>query len=284
MNMDKMMLLSLIWLLLGSSVLLAKATLDPSEFWQDGYCVQKTAKTPAPGAVSIRAMVEGRWQDYNLVEFPQTFWDWNKARRKEYLDIFREMLEKGRDATRNPELSGPHNGIIATYGSARKDSRFKLNNAVKGMGFLPDEEKIDDLIALLEKNMDATLDIKLNLLDSLYISAEENFSADRLVSLELYSEPGYNTQTFINQMVNPACVTVWLDIPTYKIKQIVRLLHPLDPGLTEYERQCVRYVNLMHSFFHGEFPRDYIAAVYYSVEIYDSSPGRSDARGTKISN
>lgn len=282
--MDKMMLLSLIWLLLGSSVLLAKATLDPSEFWQDGYCVQKTAKTPAPGAVSIRAMVEGRWQDYNLVEFPQTFWDWNKARRKEYLDIFREMLEKGRDATRNPELSGPHNGIIATYGSARKDSRFKLNNAVKGMGFLPDEEKIDDLIALLEKNMDATLDIKLNLLDSLYISAEENFSADRLVSLELYSEPGYNTQTFINQMVNPACVTVWLDIPTYKIKQIVRLLHPLDPGLTEYERQCVRYVNLMHSFFHGEFPRDYIAAVYYSVEIYDSSPGRSDARGTKISN
>ncbi len=282
--MDKMMLLSLIWLLLGSSVLLAKATLDPSEFWQDGYCVQKTAKTPAQGAVSIRAMVEGRWQDYNLVEFPQTFWDWNKARRKEYLDIFREMLEKGRDATRNPELSGPHNGIIATYGSARKDSRFKLNNAVKGMGFLPDEEKIDDLIALLEKNMDATLDIKLNLLDSLYISAEENFSADRLVSLELYSEPGYNTQTFINQMVNPACVTVWLDIPTYKIKQIVRLLHPLDPGLTEYERQCVRYVNLMHSFFHGEFPRDYIAAVYYSVEIYDSSPGRSDARGTKISN
>lgn len=282
--MDKMMLLSLIWLLLGSSVLLAKATLDPSEFWQDGYCVQKTAKTPATGAVSIRAMVEGRWQDFNLVEFPQAFWDWNKARRKEYLDIFREMLEKGRDATRNPELSGPHNGIIATYGSARKDSRFKLNNAVKGMGFLPDEEKIDDLIALLEKNMDATLDIKLNLLDSLYISAEENFSADRLVSLELYSEPGYNTQTFINQMVNPACVTVWLDIPTYKIKQIVRLLHPLDPGLTEYERQCVRYVNLMHSFFHGEFPRDYIAAVYYSVEIYDSSPGRSDARGTKISN
>lgn len=282
--MDKMMLLSLIWLLLGSSVLLAKATLDPSEFWQDGYCVQKTAKTPAPGAVSIRAMVEGRWQDYNLVEFPQTFWDWNKARRKEYLDIFREMLEKGRDATRNPELSGPHNGIIATYGSARKDSRFKLNNAVKGMGFLPDEEKIDDLIALLEKNMDATLDVKLNLLDSLYVSAEENFSADRLVSLELYSEPGYNTQTFINQMVNPACVTVWLDIPTYKIKQIVRLLHPLDPGLTEYERQCVRYVNLMHSFFHGEFPRDYIAAVYYNVEIYDSSPGRSDARGTKISN
>jgi len=30
-------------------------------------------------------------------------------------------------------------------------------------------------------------------------------------------------------------------------------------------------------------PRDYIAVVYYNIEIYDSSPGRMDARGTKIS-
>ena len=91
------------------------------------------------------------------------------------------------------------------------------------------------------------------------------------------------TQTFINQMLDPACVTVWLDIPTYKIKQIARLLHPLDPNLTDYERNVVRYINLIHRFFHGEYPRDCIAVVYYNVEVYDSSPGTMEGRGTRIS-
>ncbi len=282
--MEKVIILILAWLFICLGLLQAKKTIDPEAFWTDGYCVQTTAKTPEAGAKVIRAKVEGKWQDFPLVEFPQAFWDWNRAQRKEYLDIFREMLEKGPEATRSPQLSGPHNGIIATYGASRKDSKFKLNNAVKGMGFLPPEDKIAAITALLEANMEETLDVKIDILDSLYTHAEENFSPDRLGSLELYSEPGYNTQTFINQMVDPACVTVWLDIPTYKIKQIVRLLHPDDPQLSVYEQQVVKYINLMHSFFHGEFPRDYIAAVYYNVEVYDSSPGRKDARGTKLSN
>ena len=84
-------------------------------------------------------------------------------------------------------------------------------------------------------------------------------------------------------MYNPACVTVYLDIPSFKIKQIARLLHPLDPNLNAYEKAVVRYVNLIHSFFHGDFPRDYIAVIYYNIEIYDNSPGLEDARGTKIS-
>ncbi|HRY84154.1 MAG TPA: hypothetical protein P5533_05930, partial [Candidatus Cloacimonadota bacterium] len=87
---------------------------------------------------------------------------------------------------------------------------------------------------------------------------------------------------FINQMTNPASVIVWMDIPTYKVKSIVRLLDPKDTKLTTYEKQCVDYVNLMHSYFHGEFPRDYIASVYFVTEIYDSSPGRKDARGLRI--
>jgi hypothetical protein len=282
--MDKAIILLIIAILISAGLLKADTVVDPESFWKDGYCVQTVAQTPAPGVKAIRAKVGGEWQEFNLVDFPQSFWDWNREKRKEYLDIFREMLEKGPAATRSPELSGPHNGIIATYGAARKDSRFKLNNAVKGMGFLPSESKIGQLIKLLQDNMEQPLDVKLNILDTLYTHAEDNFSSDRLASLELYSEPGYNTQTFINQMVDPACVTVWMDIPTYKIKQIARLLHPLDPNLTEYEKNVVRYINLIHSFFHGEFPQEYIAVIYYNVEIYDSSPGRMDARGTKISN
>lgn len=281
--MKKNVILLILAMLLLWTALPAEDNMNPEDFWKDGYCVQASAITPAPGATAIRALVEGSWQEFSLVPFPPAFWEWNKNRRKEYLEIFREMLEKGDQATRSPELAGPHNGIVATYGAARKDSKFRLNNAVKGMGFLPKAEKLAELIALLETNKDAPLGEKLDLLDSLYTHAEDNFAPDRLVSLELYSEPGYNTQTFINQMVNPACVTVWLDIPTYKVKQIACLLHPLDPNLSDYERQAVKYVNLMHSFFHGRFPRDYIGVIYFNTEIYDSSPGRKDARGTKIS-
>lgn len=281
--MEKLLLLLVLWLLISAGLLTAKAVDDPLNFWTDGYCIQKTATTPLAGAKTIRAEVDGLWQEYPLVEFPEAFWDWNRGKRLEYLDIFKEMMEKGSESTRSPELAGPHNGMVATYGAARKDSQFKLNNAVKGMGFLPGEDKIAELVKLLQDKKDAPMPEKLEILTGLYNSAEKNFAHDRLVSLELYSEPGNNTQTFINQMLNPACVTVWLDIPTFKIKQIARLLHPQDPKLTTYEKQVVQYVNLMHSFFHGQFPRDYIAVIYYNVEIYDSSPGKPIGKGTKIS-
>lgn len=280
--MEKIIIISFISLLLTLSVSLVMASVNPEDFWTDGYCVQKSAATPAPKAKTILAEIDGGWLELPLVDFPEAFWEWNRGRRTEYLDIFREMLEKGSEASRSPQLSGPHNGMVATYGAERKDSAFKLNNAVKGMGFCPKEDKIEEMIELLKGSMEASMGEKLNVLDSLYQNAEKIFAHDRLISLELYSEPGFATQTFINQMVNPACVTVFLDIPTFKVKQVVRLLHPDNPDLSEQERLMVQYVNLMHSYFHGDFPRDYIAAVYYSIEVYDSSPGRKDARGTKL--
>jgi hypothetical protein len=260
---------------------MADNTFNPEDFWQNGYCVQSSAETPAAHSKSIRARVDGEWDTLPLVDFPPQYWQWNRARRTEYLEVFRKMLSGGE--RQQPRLSGPHNGMVATWGMARNDSKFKLNNAVKGSGFLPKADKMAEITELLERNIDSDMLTKLNILDSLYQNAEDIFSPNQLVSLELYSEPGYNTQTFINQMLNPACVTVFLDIPTFKIKQIARLLHPLDPDLSAYEKSVVRYVNLIHSFFHGEFPRDYIAVIYYNIEIYDSSPGRKDARGTKIS-
>ncbi len=281
--MEKILIVSAFFILVMVGLLNAKSQVDPSKFWKDGYCIQTTVETPAPAARVIRAKLDNKWQELPLVDFPPQYWKWNKERRMEYIEIFREMFSLGREASRKPQLSGPHNGMVATWGAARKDSRFKLNNAVKGMGFLPREDNIAGLIELLQSNMEATLPEKLDILDSLYVHAEEIFSHDKLVSLELYSEPGYNTQTFINQMVNPACVTVFLDIPTFKIKQISRLLHPKNPKLSPYEKQVISYINLIHSFFHGSFDKDFIAVIYYNIEIYDSSPGRDDAKGTKIS-
>jgi len=274
-------ILYIILSLIAISALKAEQVMQPQDFWQNDFCVQSTVRTPAPGSSSIEARLEGEWQSLDLVDFPKSYWDWNTFRRSEYLEVFRNMLSGG--DRQQPRLAGPHNGMVATWGMAREDSHFKLNNAVKGSGFLPKVDKMAEITELLESNIESDMLTKLNILDSLYQNAEAIFSPNQLVSLELYSEPGYNTQTFINQMVNPACVTVFLDIPTFKIKQIARLLHPLDPALSAYEMSVVRYVNLIHSFFHGEFPRDYIAVIYYNIEIYDSSPGRKDARGTKIS-
>ncbi len=280
--MERIVIIVAFMLLTCGGLLLAKSSVNPDDFWTGAYCVQKSVKPPSANAKFIKAQVDGKWSSFPLVDFPQAYWDWNRSRRLEYLDIFREMLEKGAESTRQPQLSGPHNGMVATYGAARKDSKFKLNNAVKGMGFLPKADKIVEITALLESTIEAPLGEKLAVLDSLYKQAEEIFAADRLISLELYSEPGFTTQTFLNQMVNPACVTVFLDIPTYKVKQIARLIHPEDPKLSDYEKQACHYVNLMHSYFHGKFPRDYMAVIYYNIEVYDSSPGRKDARGTKL--
>jgi len=279
--------LIIILLILSASsfagMLYASDAVKHERFWRGNHCVQTTVRTPDKDGTSINAQVDGVWQQFDLVQFPPPFWDWNRQRRRETIVIFREMLEKGREAMRKPELSGPHNGIVATYGERRPDSQFALNNAVKGMGFLPKAERLPEIIAMLEETLGADFNVKLGILDSLYINAEEIFAPDRVVSLELYSQPGFVTQTFINQMLNPACVIVWLDIPTFKVKSIVRLLDPLDSDLTEYERNVVQYVNLMHSYFHGAFDRDFIAALYFAVEIYDSSPGKDRGRGIKIS-
>ncbi|MBM4402808.1 MAG: hypothetical protein FJ042_00220 [Candidatus Cloacimonetes bacterium] len=280
--METISIILILTALFGAGLLYASEPVKPESFWQGNHCVQTTVRTPDKDEQFIEAEVDGQWQKFKLTRFPPAFWEWNRQRRRETVEIFREMLIKGREAVRRPDLSGPHNGIVATYGGRRPDSQFALNNAVKGMGFLPPADQLPGMIARLESTLEAEFPIKLDILDSLYVNAEKVFAPDRLVSLELYSEPGFVTQTFINQMLNPACAIVWLDIPTFKVKSIVRLLDPLDPALSEYERNVVRYVNLMHSYFHGAFPRDYIAALYYIVEVYDSSPGKDNGRGVRI--
>ena len=253
-----------------------------SNFWKDGYFHQTNVITPDKGENTIRAKVDGKWQEYTLQKFPEHFLEWNTERRKETIEVIKEMIAAKGKPSKGPDLSGPHNGIVASYGFERKDSKFKLNNAVKGMGFLPKREKLEEIIKLLKDTDDAPFPEKLENLIHFYENVDSLFDLDKQGSLELYSTPKFETQTFLNQMTNPISTIVFLDIPSYKLKTIVRLLHPDDPNLTEYEKNIVRYINDIHSYFHGKFPRDYIAVIYYVVEIYDNSPGRRDAMGRRI--
>ncbi|MCF7912887.1 MAG: hypothetical protein K9M99_10190 [Candidatus Cloacimonetes bacterium] len=241
---------------------------DRSTFWQDGYCLQTNVRSVEANLESIAVnTLEDGWKVFKIVDFPESFVEWSGRRRLEFLQNFKG----GR-----PELAGPHNGIVATYGYQRSDAQFSLNNAVKGMGFVPKPEKMAEMTALLDSTQDASYQEKMAILEGFYQNLEENFDLDKQASLELYSRPEYMTQTFLNQMYNPVSTIVFLDIPSYKLKTIARLIDPKNPELTEYERQVVTWINKIHSYFHGPFSVDFIGVIYYVVEVYDNSPRGKD--------
>jgi len=250
----------------------------PASFWsEDGaYFHQGLVVTPPAGVDSVQALVNGQWQYYELQTFPEGFMRWNIGRRLETIDGFRSQ------PPRPPVWSGPHNGIVATYGYQREDTQLSLNNAVKGMGFLPRQETIAGLTDKLRQTNDAPFMEKLETLQWMYDNADSLFHLDRQVSLELYSTPEFETQTFLNQMTCPVSTIVFLDRISYKLKTVCQLLHPADPELSEYEKQVVEYVNLVHSYFHGQFSQEFAAAVYYVVEVFDNSPGNPDAIGHRV--
>lgn len=221
----------------------------------------------------IRARVEGRWQEFKLVELPEGFVRWNFSRRLAQLTNLREMAKSEKGGM--PEIAGPHNGIVASHGMKRQDSYFSINNAVKGMGWLPKREKLPELLELLRRTWDDSLERKLSVLESLYRHGTEIFDLTCQTSLELYSTPGFETHTFLNQMTDPGVAIVFLDLPkSYELRAIAQMLHPDDPNLSDYERQVVEYVNLVHDYFHGASPRKSIAVIYHILEVFDNSPGK----------
>jgi len=250
--------------------------------WQ-GWFHQENVDASKLAQGVIRARVEGRWQEFKVVELPQDFCEWNFSRRLEQLAEIKKMMA-GDDAGMGggrPEVAGPHNAIVASHGTKRKDSHFSINNAVKGTGWLPKPELLADRIALLKRTWDDPMPAKLALLESLYSKATDGFDLTKQVSLELYSNPGFETHTFLNQMVDAGVAVVFLDLPkSYELRCIVQMLHPDDPKLTEYEKQVVEYINLVHDYFHGQSPHRSIGVIYHVVQVFDNSPGKW--RGQRI--
>ncbi len=221
----------------------------------------------------IRAKVEGNWREFKIVNLPEGFLKWNFSRRIGQLQKIRELLKDPQAGM--PEIAGPHNGIVASHGLKRQDAEFSINNAVKGMGWLPRKEKLPDLINLLQQTKNDSTERKIALLESLYEKGTEIFDLTKQTSLELYSNPGFETHTFLNQMTDPGVAIVFLDLPkSYELRCIVQMLHPDDPNLTDYEKQIVEYVNLVHDYFHGESPQRSIAVIYHVIQVFDNSPGK----------
>ena len=237
--------------------------LEKPALWDGGICRQTTVDTSRLKDNTIRARVDGVWQDFRLVSLPDDFIKWAIARRAV------------NPAEKPDAFLAAHCGLVATYGCPRNDSRFHINNAAKGLGFLPKPEKIAEVNRMIEDAFKKPLKQRLALLKELYQDFHAYFDTHRLVSLELYSRPDFETQTFINQMTNPACSVVFLDMTSYELKAIAQLLHPDDTRLSRYEKEVVRFANLMHDFGHGAKQRakkQFITVIYHIVEVYDNSP------------
>ncbi|MEA2104316.1 MAG: hypothetical protein U9P79_06725 [Candidatus Cloacimonadota bacterium] len=275
--------MAIVLLLVGCKQNADKNAINPEEdIWTGNYFTQENVITPAANDTIIRAKLDGEWKEFPIRTLPPKVMDWDIGKRKETIEDMKKMIMSRDRNAKGPRLAGPHNGIVASYGFKRDDSRFKLNNAVKGMGFLPKRDKIKEVISNLESTNHESIMKKMDVLVSMYENADSLFDLDKQVSLELYSVPTFNTQTFLNQITNPISTIVFLDIPSFKLKTIVRLLHPDDPGLNNYEKDVVKYINLVHSYFHGQFSKQFITVVYYIVEVYDDSPGEEDAMGRRI--
>lgn len=218
----------------------------------------------------IKALVEGVWIEYSTTDLPDDFMEWNLSARREALDMWKrgEM----------PPLSGPHSGMVASYGGIREDTEISINNAVKGMGFLPKEEFIGQVTELLLQNYDSSFIRKLFILDSLYQNPEI-FDKTKQISLELYTTEEFRTHTFLNIMAYPLVSIVFLDIPSYEVKAAAQLIYPEDPSISEKDRKAVEYINTVHDFIHGSSPRKSFALVFHVLEVFDNSPR---AKGVRI--
>lgn len=245
-------------------------------FWKGNTFHQQTVDTSKYNQGIIRAKTYGeehKWEEYKISELPDEFAEWNFKSRIESLEKIKKK--------KFPSFAGPHNAMIATQGIRRFDSKFSINNAVKGMGFLPKKDKMKEIIELLRSTITRDRNEKVDILINLYNKPNEVFDRTKQISLELYSTPEFETHSFLNQMVNPRTAIVFLDIPCFELKVIAQLLHPEDSELTEYEKDMVEYVNLVHSYFHGKFDKKFIATVYHIIEVYNNSPGKN-GRGVRI--
>ena len=248
---------------------------SPEQWWINGkYVVHRTVNTDRLSEGIVRARLDGGWMDVKVMPLPARFVEWSLSERRTRL---KDLAHKGFDPK---DLDGPHNACVATYGGWKRDSRFSLNTAYKGMGFVPDRAQIADAIEELNEaarkvvysggGFMAQIRKKTAYLAELY-SRESRFDLTKQVSLELLTEPNFATHTFLNMMANPIASASFLAYPTYEIRAIPQLLHPDNPNLTSYERNLVSYTNTVHNFVHGG-NNVHMACIYHVAEVYDDTP------------
>jgi len=261
---------------LGAGALAGEMEQGDVEYWTAGSFRQETVDASREAEGVVRARLSDGWTDMETVELPDAFMDWNITARREVLDTIEAMMS-GQGGP--PSLAGPHNAAMATWGGKRRDSRLSVNNAFKGMGLCPRRDLIGGYMERMRETTDSPMPEKLALLREVY-SSRRNFDRTKLITLELYSTPEFETHTFINLMACPATSLVFLDRKSYEVRGIGELVGPDDVEASRYARDVVEYTNLAHSYFHGDFPRLFPGILVHVTAVFDNTPGTG--RGVRI--
>ncbi len=234
-------------------------------FWEDSRFKQPTVDMSRYNEGIIKARIDGAWKEYPIRTASEAFQKWNCEKRIEFI----ANIKKGQ----MPGWGGPHSGAVATYGLRRLDSEFTLNNAVKGIGLAPKDENIDAAIKQLKDTYESPMPEKMDVFTSFY-EKPDFFDWRKQTSLELYSTPEFETHTFLNVMENPISTIVFLDVPSYEVRTIARVVQPKDDTALEHEKKLLEFVNLAHEYMHGKFSRYFPLLLFYIIEEFDNSPGR----------
>jgi len=249
------------------------------ELWTEGTFRHEAVDASREAEGIVRARLDGVWKEFRTLELPSGFMEWNLAARLQTLDDLGRMF-RGEGGT-PPSLAGPHNAAMATWGGLRADSDMEINNAFKGMGLCPHRDVIKDLIARIGQGTEDGMGMpeRVQLLADLYSDAG-NFDLTKMISLELYSTPDFETHTFINLMERPTVSLVFLDSLSYEVRGIGQLVDPGDATAGDYAQDITTYTNLAHSFFHGDFPRLFPGILVHVTSVFDNTPGTG--RGVRI--
>lgn len=234
------------------------------DFWKDKKFIQNSLDMSGYKNGRIKAKIDDTWQEFKIRKASDEFIKWNLEKRLKFLeDIKKGVMGWG----------GPHQGAVATYGLGRLDSKFTVNNAIKGMGLAPKDENIDKAIKRLKDTFESPMPEKMDVLKSLYEGDSDFFDWRKQTSLELYSTPTFETHTFLNVMDNPVATIVYLDIPSFEIRTIARVVHPEDKSALPSEKKLLEFVNLAHEYMHGKFSRIFPLLLFYIIEEFDNTPG-----------
>lgn len=233
-------------------------------FWKDKKFIQETVDMSGYKKGKIKAKIDGKWQEFTIRSASDAFIKWNKEKRLEFLD----KIKTGKF----PGWGGPHSGAVATYGLGRLDSKFTVNNAIKGIGLAPNDDNLDKTIKRLKETYENPMPEKMDILKSFY-EDQSNIDWRKQTSLELYSTAEFETHTFLNIMDNPIATIVFLDIPSFELRTIARIVHPEDESAIPSEKKLLEFVNLAHEYMHGKFKRMFPLLLFYIVEEFDNTPG-----------
>lgn len=232
--------------------------------WKNGMFRQDSVNISGVSDGIIKARIDGAWKEYKIRTLSKGFIKWNLESRMKMIS------GKGM-----PSLAGAHNSMFATYGAKRLDSQVSVNNAVKSTGLAPKKEKIDGMLKKIKDTWESAQEEKLEVLKSFYKN-EDNYDFTKLVSLDIVTNEDFESHTFLNLMENPVSAVLYLDWQCYELKAIVRLVHPKDDKIEEYEKKLLEWTNLIHNYYHtGKQEIKYIGIICYIIEEYDNSPSKN---------